>query len=97
MEAAGLDPDVSNVKLDDATLLEDWGRLVRELRQIPTRTRVRHRGKFGSNTFDKHFGPWSRIPEAFRQFADGKPEWIDVLPLLPVTIPSVRPWPPRNL
>jgi len=37
VRAAGLEPDPTNIKLDDDVLLEDWGELVRKLRQIPTR------------------------------------------------------------
>ncbi len=88
---AGLEAKTSNIKLDDATLLEDWGNLVRKLRQIPTRTQYRHHGNFGSSSFDHHFGTWSQIPDFFREFAEGKPEWIDVVALLPVTTPGVKP------
>ena len=34
---AGLKPDTTNVRLDDGTLLEDWGNLVRRLHRIPTK------------------------------------------------------------
>jgi hypothetical protein len=34
--------------------------------------------------FEKRFGPWSAVPLKFREFADGKPEWADVVALLPI-------------
>jgi len=40
-------------------------------------------GKYSPATIEKRFGPWSRLPEAFRNFAKGKPQWADVLALLP--------------
>jgi len=84
VEAAGLEPDTTNVQIDDDELLRDWGRLVRELRQIPTRVQYRHYGKFSPGSFEHHFGPWSRLPDTFREFAVDKDEWNDVLALLPV-------------
>jgi len=79
VEAAGLEPDTTNVQIDDDELLRDWGRLVRELRQIPTRVQYRHYGKFSPGSFEHHFGPWSRLPDTFREFAVDKDEWNDVL------------------
>lgn len=85
---AGLAPDMSNVRLDDKALLEDWGLLVRKMRQIPTRSQYLMKGRYTFRPFDTHFGPWSTIPDKFRKFAKGKPEWADVLALLPVKQPK---------
>lgn len=87
LKAAGLEPDNTNIRLNDEELLEDWGMMVRTKREIPTRLQYRRDGKFGVNTFATHFGPWSTIPEHFRRFAQGRPEWADVLALLPVERP----------
>ncbi len=84
LRAAGLEPEPTNVRLDDSELLKDWGTLVRTDRQIPTRDQYRRGGKYSPGTFESHFGPWSRVPARFRQFAEGKDEWADVLALLPV-------------
>jgi hypothetical protein len=84
VRAAGLEPDLSNVRLDDKSLLQDWGRIVREKRHIPTRANYRKIGKFSPGVFDRHFGPWSSIPKVFRVYARDKQEWADVLELLPV-------------
>lgn len=90
VRAAGLTPDTTNVRLEDNTLLEDWGRLVRELRQIPTRSQYRSHGNYSPGSFEKHFGPWSAIPAKFRSFAEGKPDWTDVIALLPVSPSQVK-------
>src|SRR6185295_17999391 len=37
--------------------------------------------------YERHFGPWSKLPTVFREYADGKPDWKDVLPLLPISSP----------
>ncbi|MHC1724537.1 MAG: homing endonuclease associated repeat-containing protein [Syntrophobacteraceae bacterium] len=88
--AAGLDPDTTNVQINNDSLLGDWGDVVRQLRQIPTRVQYRQYGKFSTGVFEHHFGPWSRVPDKFREFAADKPESNDVLALLPVQTPNAR-------
>jgi hypothetical protein len=89
VRAAGLQPDATNLKLNDNQLLEDWGKLVRKLRQIPTRDLYRREGNYSPGSFEKHLGPWSTIPAKFHEFAGDKPEWADVIALLPVV--SLKP------
>ena len=57
LAAAGLEAGNTNVKLEDSALLEDWGTMVRENRQIPTRNFYRRHGNFGVSSFANHFGP----------------------------------------
>lgn len=84
VHAAGLVADSSNIKLRDEVLLADWGELVRKHRHIPTRDQYRREGKYSPGVFEKHFGPWSSIPDFFRRYAAGKLEWSDVMALLPL-------------
>jgi hypothetical protein len=91
VQAAGLTPDASNLRLEDDVLLVDWGHLVRRLRHIPTRDLYRREGKYSPGSFEKHFGPWSAIPDRFRTFATDKADWADVLALLPVDSKPSRP------
>src|SRR5579871_6106909 len=84
VRAAGFEPNSTNARLEDDTLLEDWGALVRKNRRIPTRVQYRKEGTYSPEVFEKHFGPWSAIPERFRAFAQIKPDWTDVVALLPV-------------
>jgi hypothetical protein len=88
VRGAGLTPDSTNVKLDDEVLLEDWGELVRRARRIPTRDQYRREGKYSPGVFERHFGPWSSIPTKFQEYARKKPQWADVLPLLPLSTQS---------
>jgi len=88
VRAAGLEPDSTNIRLDDNDLLQDWGTLVRTHRQILTRDQYRREGKYSPGVFERHFGPWSAIPSKFREFAEDKPEWADVVALLPVAVPK---------
>jgi hypothetical protein len=86
LRAAGLQPYTLNLRLEDRELLEDWGYAVRRNHKIPTRRVYRHLGKFDTRTFERRFGPWSQLPEVFRNFAQSKPEWADVVALLPVPL-----------
>jgi len=90
VRAAGLDYQPTNLPLDPAVLLEDWGELVRRTRRIPTRNQYRRNGSYSPGVFDRKFGPWSRIPAKFREFAAARPEWTDVLALLPMENASAR-------
>jgi hypothetical protein len=83
VSASGLTPDSSNIRLDDATLLADWGELVRLHRRIPTRNQYRREGHFSPGSFETHLGPWSSLPRHFRTFAQNDPSWADVVALLP--------------
>jgi len=89
LKTAGVQSDETNVRLDDAEMLQDWGEMVRKNREIPTRDHYRREGNFAVNSFATHFGPWSTIPAVFRTFAAGKPEWADVLALIPVPATQV--------
>jgi hypothetical protein len=91
LRAAGLQPYTLNLRLEDRELLEDWGCAVRRNRAIPARRTYHHLGKFDHRTFERRFGPWSQLPEVFRNFARGKPEWADVLALLPAPAPKPSP------
>jgi hypothetical protein len=94
LRAAGLQPYTLNLRLEDRELLEDWGHAVRRNHKIPARRVYRHLGKFDHRTFERRFGPWSQLPEVFRNFAQSKPEWADVVALLPASAPKpVHPAP----
>jgi hypothetical protein len=94
LRAAGLQPYTLNLRLEDRELLEDWGCAARKNHKIPTRRAYRHLGKFDTRTFERRFGPWSQLPQVFRNFAQSKPEWADVLALLPA--PAPKPSPKRS-
>ncbi|HET7151438.1 MAG TPA: hypothetical protein VFI60_08500 [Candidatus Acidoferrum sp.] len=90
VRAAGLIPHTINVRLEDRDLLEDWAFVVRTKGKIPARRAYPHLGQYDPRTF-RRFGPWSNLPEVFRNFAKDKPEYADVLALLPAPKPSPKP------
>jgi hypothetical protein len=91
VRAAGLKPNTGNQRLDDRQLLEDWGRAARKNHKIPSRRTYCHLGTFHHRTIARRFGRWSQVREAFRSFAQSKPEWADVLALLPPSAPKLAP------
>jgi hypothetical protein len=100
VRSAGLEPHSTNVYIPPEVLLEDWGEFVRQVRRIPTRVQYRKDGTYSPGVFDRRFGPWSTIPRKFREFAEGKPEWTDVVALLPIEnarAPFVAPSAPSHL
>ena len=91
VRAAGLQPHTLNMRVEDRELLEAWGSAVRRNRKIPARRTYHHIGKFDHRTIERRFGSWSKLPEVFRKFAQDKPEWADVLALLPAPRPKPSP------
>ena len=88
--AVGLQPDLTNRRLNEEELLVDWGNVVRANRQIPTRVQYRQDGNYSADVFDKRFGSWSAVPAAFVAFAKDDATWADVVALLPVPKPKLQ-------
>jgi Homing endonuclease associated repeat len=84
VRAAGLEPHSINQPLAVETLLEDWGEVVRRMRQIPTRVQYRKAGNYSLGVFDKRIGSWTAVPPRFREWASESPAWADVVALLPL-------------
>ncbi len=84
VRAAGLKPRTPGMQLQESELLRDWGETVRRKRALPSRRGYLLEGKYDPRTMEKRFGAWSSVPRAFRNFAQGKREWADVLALLTV-------------
>lgn len=66
----------------DSEPMEDWARVARKLKKVPTRHEYALEGRFGAGTFNKRFGNWGEIPRLFRDFAATRPEWTDVVQII---------------
>ena len=86
--AAGFQPNTLSAKLEDRQLLEDWAHVARKNRAIPSRRTYRREGQYDPRNMVRRLGPWSSFPELFRKFAADKPEWRDVVALLPPAAPK---------
>jgi len=91
VRSAGLEPHSANQPLDPSALLQDWGEMVRRERSIPTRRQYRRDGKYSPGVFERKFGPWSNIPAQFKIFAASRPEWADVVALIPMGVNRISP------
>lgn len=96
VRAAGLKPNRLYARPEDSELLKDWGEVLRKKRAMPSRWAYRLAGKYYPLTLAKRFGGWESVPQAFRHFAKGKPEWADVLALLPAAAPTKAYEQPRS-
>ncbi len=86
VRSAGLHANTLNARLEDSELLKNWGEIVRTNRAAPARRAYRRVGKYDPRTLERRFGPWSSLPEVFLNFAKDRPEWADVVALLPVSV-----------
>lgn len=84
LTAAGFSFDGYNERIEPEELLTDWALLVRKLQRIPTRNEYKLEGNYSPGVFDKNFGSWSAVPNAFRGSMADQQEWSDVLELLPL-------------
>jgi len=91
VQAAGIEVKPKNAQIDTEELLTDWGEQVRQRRALPTRKQYRLSGTYSPQVFETRFGPWSGVPNRFREFAADKSEWLDVLALLPEEEAPVSP------
>lgn len=82
-KTAGLEPQPSNIPVEDTELLGDWGEVASRIHAVPSRRAYRREGKYDLRTLERRFGRWSLVPRAFADFAKDKPEWADLLALLP--------------
>jgi len=87
LSAAGFDFRPYNQKIPLEDWLRDWADLVRKHRGIPTRKQYKVEGKFSPGVFENHCGAWSTVPTKFRECFGDKPEWVDVLALIPEVSP----------
>lgn len=94
--AAGLEPNTSRARIEDELLISDWGKVVRRLREIPTTVRYRREGEYSMEVFSR-FGAWVKMPDVFRDFANDKPEWADVVALLPQVTTAHPPTTPTAM
>ena len=85
LKAAGFQFKPGHRKLESAPLLADWGRVARELGRLPTMKEYEEHGNYNMTTLARRFEAWTKVPVAFREFAEREQLWGDVLKLFPDT------------
>jgi len=82
--------------IDPVLLLEDWGRVARELGCIPTKADYTRRKKYSVGAMLRQFGEWSAIPAAFLAHAKQSGQWGDVVEFMQSPGRPPRPRPPQS-
>lgn len=69
----------------DEEYWENYGNLIRKIRKTPTAAEWRfYKCKPLISSYIKRFDKkWSEIPSLFLNYAKDKPEWLDIIPLIP--------------
>jgi hypothetical protein len=83
--AAGLKANQVGVRVEAATLLEDWGKVARKLGRTPSNSEYERAGGYSRCCFTRAFGSWAEVPAAFSRFvASGglAGDWRDVLEMV---------------
>lgn len=85
--ASGVEPQGSGYMLDLRALFQDWARVVREKRRIPTIAEYEEEGKFSVRPMMRRFGTWKQTPAGMLGYArqqglEGAGEWEDVLKII---------------
>ena len=57
-------------KVESVDILQDWAEVVRRLGHIPTYKEYGREGRYCKAVFQRRFGRWSAIPEAFLRFTE---------------------------
>ena len=83
MRAAGCRLPGPRPVVETEDLLADWGQTARKLGRVPLYREQLRLGRYHADTLAKRLLRWDHVPDRFRNFAKGKPEWKDVLALLP--------------
>jgi hypothetical protein len=87
VRAAGLEPAPTGPPrmIQNEDLLEDWGRVARELKRMPTRPEYKMVGRYGHRCMIARFQRWGLMPAAFME-AEAKGalrgEWKDVVEMI---------------
>ncbi len=80
--AAGLRPCRLYKRLEDKTLLMDWGEVVRKKGRLPSRSAYGLLGNHHPRTLEARFGGWHGVARAFKKFAKNRLEWDDVVAVI---------------
>jgi hypothetical protein len=82
VQAAGLAVMRHNRSLTREEMLSGYGAAVRRAGAHPAMRVYEQVTRHKRQALVREFRQWDKLPEAFREFAEGKPEWEDVVRLL---------------
>jgi hypothetical protein len=85
LEECKLEATGAGIKVEAPRLFEEWTRVVRALKKLPTLYEFEHESRYSVRPFRRRFGKWSEAPEGMKRYAlehgltDG---WQDVMELI---------------
>jgi hypothetical protein len=85
LRACNLESSTGGKKLPLEKLFQDWARVVRELKKIPSKAEYEHLGKHSDTPLKTRFGSWGRVPRYLRRYMEENgltEEWKDVMALI---------------
>lgn len=85
LEACGLERIGHGYKASLAALFDDWIRLVRKSRKVPSLNEYEANGKFSTGPFVKRFGGWTHVASGMMRYAVERridAEWKDELDIV---------------
>jgi hypothetical protein len=85
LRACNLERSTGGKKLPLEKLFQDWARVVRELKKIPSKAEYEHLGKHSDTPLKSRFGTWSQVPRYLRRYMEEQGltvEWKDVMELI---------------
>jgi hypothetical protein len=91
VRTAGLQPNQMGMRVETATLLEDWGRVARKAGKVPARSDYEQSGSYSRRCFTGRFQSWVEVPTEFcKTVAAGglAGDWADVLEIIREDTPT---------
>src|SRR5262249_21772463 len=82
VKAAGLQPCRVYKRIEEKTLLRDWGETVRKKGGLPSRSAYGLLGNHHPRTLEARFGSWRAVAKAFEKFAKNRSEWDDIVAII---------------
>lgn len=85
LEACNLEIPERGRKVEISRLFEDWAKVARLLKKLPTGFEYERNGKYSIRPLKRHFGSWEIVPEGMKLYAEEHGlagGWQDVLELV---------------
>lgn len=79
---AGVEAKGSGHRIETSLLLEDWGRVARNVRRLPTLGDYRKEGRYSVRPFLDRCVAWNQVPDGFRSYVEKcekQADWQEVL------------------
>jgi hypothetical protein len=85
LRACNLERSTGGKKLPLEKLFQDWARVVREVKRIPSKADYETMGKHSVTPLRERFGSWGQVPRYLRRYMEEQgltEEWKDVMELI---------------